>query len=36
MRDTTERPEGVEAGEDKYACERIADVLEGKEYREWK
>ena len=72
MRDTTERPEGVEAGTlklvgtqeesiyewftkllddeaeyekmahaanpygDGHACERIADVLEGKEYREWK
>ena len=71
MRDTTERPEGVEAGtlklvgtdedeiyksfkrllEDKneytrmskacnpygdgHACERIADVLEGKAYRPW-
>ena len=71
MRDTTERPEGVEAGtlklvgtdeetiyssfklllEDKdeyekmskacnpygdgHACERIADVLEGKEYQQW-
>ena len=55
MRDTTERPEGVEAGTllddeaeyekmahaanpygDGHACERIADVLEGKEYGEWK
>ncbi len=72
MRDTTERPEGVEAGtlklvgtdeetiystfkellEDKaayeamskacnpygdgHACERIADILEGKEYTPWK
>lgn len=72
MRDTTERPEGVDAGtlrlvgtdeetiynaftellenEEEYkkmsyavnpygdgrACERIADILEGKEYREWK
>ncbi len=72
MRDTTERPEGVEAGtlklvgtdelgiynafklllEDKeaynkmshacnpygdgHACERIADILEGKPYAEWK
>ena len=55
MRDTTERPEGVEAGTllddeaeyekmvhaanpygDGHACERIADVLEGKECREWK
>lgn len=71
MRDTTERPEGVEAGtlklvgtdeetiyktfktllEDKaeydkmahavnpygdgHACERIADILEGKEYSPW-
>ena len=65
-RDTTERPEGVEAGTqeetiyewftkllddeaeyekmahaanpygDGHACERIADVLEGKEYGEWK
>ena len=71
MRDTTERPEGVDAGtlklvgtdeetiyqtfklllEDKneytkmsracnpygdgHACERIADILEGKKYREW-
>ena len=72
MRDTTERPEGVEAGTlklvgtneeiiykeftklldnkdeyakmakavnpygDGHACERIADILEGKEYQEWK
>lgn len=72
MRDTTERPEGIESGvlklvgtdedviyrafklllEDKteydkmskasnpygdgHACERIADILEGKEYRPWK
>jgi UDP-N-acetylglucosamine 2-epimerase (non-hydrolysing) len=72
MRDTTERPEGVEAGtlklvgtdeekiyntfkrllEDKeeydrmshacnpygdgHACERIADILEGKPYNAWK
>ena len=72
MCDTTERPEGVEAGPlklvgtkeetiyewftkllddeaeyekmahaanpygDGHACERIADVLEGKEYGEWK
>ena len=72
MRDTTERPEGVEAGTlklvgtseeviynefsklindkneyakmakavnpygDGNACERIADILEGKEYQEWK
>lgn len=72
MRDTTERPEGVDAGTlrlvgtdeetiynaftelleneeeykkmsravnpygDGHACERIADILEGKEYREWK
>ena len=72
MRDTTERPEGVEAGTlrlvgtdeetiynaftellenkeeykrmsravnpygDGHACERIADILEGKEYIEWK
>ena len=72
MRDTTERPEGVEAGTlklvgtseeviyneftklltdekeyhkmahaanpygDGHACERIADILEGGEYREWK
>ena len=72
MRDTTERPEGVDAGtlklvgtseeviydeftkllddKDSYsamskacnpygdgnACERIADILEGKEYQEWK
>ena len=71
MRDTTERPEGVEAGTlrlvgtdeeeiyktfslllesreeygkmsracnpygDGHACERIADILEGKEYRPW-
>lgn len=71
MRDTTERPEGVEAGTlklvgtneeviyseftklldnkeeyikmakavnpygDGHACERIADILEGKEYQEW-
>ena len=71
MRDTTERPEGVDAGtlklvgtdeetiyktfktllEDKteydkmahvvnpygdgHACERIADILEGKEYSPW-
>lgn len=71
MRDTTERPEGVDAGTlrlvgtdeetiynaftelleneeeykmmshavnpygDGHACERIADILEGKEYREW-
>ena len=71
MRDTTERPEGIEAGTlklvgtdeetiyttftellenkevydkmskasnpygDGHACERIADILEGKEYREW-
>ena len=71
MRDTTERPEGVEAGTlrlvgtneetiyntfkllieneeeyekmshacnpygDGHACERIADILEGKEYRAW-
>lgn len=72
MRDTTERPEGVETGTlklvgtdeetiyssfkllledeeeykkmsravnpygDGHACERIADILEGKEYNEWK
>ena len=72
MRDTTERPEGVDAGtlrlvgtdeetiyknfkellenEDAYrkmahacnpygdghACERIADILEGKEYKPWR
>lgn len=72
MRDTTERPEGTEAGTlrlvgtdeetiynaftelleneeeykktsravnpygDGHACERIADKLEGKEYREWR
>ena len=72
MRDTTERPEGVDAGTlklvgtdeeviyktftklltdraeydrmskasnpygDGHACERIADILEGKEYQEWK
>lgn len=72
MRDTTERPEGVEAGTlklvgtneeviykeftkllddkeeyakmakavnpygDGHACERIADILEGKPYQEWK
>lgn len=72
MRDTTERPEGVEAGTlklvgtneqtiyneftklldnkeeygkmakavnpygDGHACERIADILENKEYKEWK
>ncbi len=72
MRDTTERPEGVEAGTlklvgtsegviynefsrllndkqayakmakavnpygDGNACKRIADILEGKEYQEWK
>lgn len=72
MRDTTERPEGVDAGTlklvgtdegviyneftkpldnkeeytkmakavnpygDGHACERIADILEDKEYREWK
>ena len=71
MRDTTERPEGVDAGTlklvgtsekviyeeftkllkdkseyakmskacnpygDGHACERIADILEGKEYKEW-
>lgn len=71
QRDTTERPEGVEAGTlklvgtdeeviyseftrllgnkeeyakmakavnpygDDHACERIADILEGKEYQEW-
>lgn len=71
MRDTTERPEGVEAGTlklvgtseevicreftklldnkeeysrmakavnpygDGHACERIADILEGKPYQEW-
>ena len=71
MRDTTERPEGVDAGSlrlvgtdeetiyraftelledrdvyekmskacnpygDGHACERIADVLEGKRYRPW-
>lgn len=71
MRDTTERPEGIEAGTlrlvgteeeaiyrnfkelleneeaynkmacacnpygDGHACERIADILEGKKYREW-
>ena len=72
MRDTTERPEGVDAGTlklvgtdegvicneftklldnkeeyakmakavnpygDGHACKRIADILEGKEYRKWK
>lgn len=72
MRDTTERPEGVDAGTlrlvgtdeetiynaftelleneeeykkmshalnpygDGHACERIAYILEGKEYREWR
>lgn len=72
MRDSTERPEGMEAGTlrlvgtdeetlyniftelleneelykkmsravnsygDGHACERIADKLEGKEYREWR
>lgn len=72
MRDTTERPEGVDAGTlklvgtsesviyeaftqlltdkneytrmskasnpygDGHACERIADILEGKDYQEWK
>ena len=41
MRDTTERPEGVKAGTlrlvgtDGDACKRIADILEGKEYRPW-
>ena len=65
MRDTTERPEGVQAGTseeviyneftkllnnkeeyakmakainpygDGHACERIADILEEKEYQEW-
>ena len=43
MRDTTERAEeykkmirAMNPYGDGHACEKIADILEGKEYREWK